>query len=217
MKVNKNLIVLDTETSGFTPDKNSLTQIAFIAVDSFTFEEKARYNTYIKPYDNSLIWNQQASELTGITKEKCEMEGKDLRIVLDEICQIFKSLKVSYYIPSFVGANFQFDSMFLENVFDRIYGENSGKGKRNKLYDYVNSSALDIQDLARQTFINDELANFKLETIGDFIGVENRSAHDGLADVEQTLEIYKYFILRMRNGNNSNNIDLNKVKFNFQF
>ena len=34
MKVNQNFIVLDTETGGFNPEQNLLTQIGFIVIDN---------------------------------------------------------------------------------------------------------------------------------------------------------------------------------------
>lgn len=217
MIVNQNYIVLDTETGGFVPSKNPLTQIAFIAVDSITFEEKFRFNKYIKPYDDNLYISQSASDLTGITQEKCEKEGSPLEEVLEEMNTLFKNLKVSYYLPILAGHNLSFDLMFLEDVYNRVYGVNSGKNSMNKLYDYCMHTCMDTMFLSRQKFCNNEVANFKLETIGEYIGVMNTSAHNAFSDVEQTLGLLKYFILSMRNGKDFNNKIDDKPKFNFQF
>lgn len=219
MKVNQNFIILDTETGGFSPSTNPLTQLSFIVVDGFNFEEKLRFDSYIKPYDDSLYINSQAAQITGVTKEKCIEEGRDLGEVLDEFCSILKSCKVSYYLPVLVGHNLSFDLMYLEDVFNREYGKNSGKNGTNKLYDYVLHTTLDTMTLSRLFFINDEVPNFKQESIGEKLNVINSSAHNSLADVEQCLGIFKHFMLKMRNGSiessNMNSEDNNFPPFQF--
>lgn len=217
MVVNQNLIVLDVETGGFLPNQNPLTQIGFIAVDSFNFEVKYKFNSYIKPYDDSLYINDKAAQLTGITKEKCIKEGRDLKEVLKEICQIFESLKVSYYLPVMLGHNLTFDLMYLCDVFNRVFGVNSGKGGVNKLFDYVLQTCMDTMILARHKFTNNEVADFKLNTLAAYIGYENTHAHDAFADVETTLEIYKYFIGALRSEGNNNYQQSQSKEFKFQF
>lgn len=217
MVVNQNLIVLDVETGGFLPNQNPLTQIGFIAVDSFNFEVKYKFNSYIKPYDDALFMTKQASELTGITKEKCIQEGRELKEVLDEICQIFKALKVSYYLPILLGHNLSFDTMYLCDVFNRVYGMNSGKGGVNKLYDYVLQTCMDTMIFARHKFINNEVPDFKLNTLASYIGYENTHAHDAFADVETTLELYKYFIGALRSDGKNSYQAAQKKDFKFQF
>lgn len=217
MKVNQAYIVTDVETGHFTPDKGLLTQIAFIVIDGFTLEELYTYNRYIYPYDENLIISKEASKLTGITKEKLYAEGKPLRNVLDEVCNIWKGFKRSYYLPALVTHNGTFDTMFLEDVFNRIYGVNSGKGGVNKMYDFVLKTGFDTMLLARQKYIDNELSNFKLETIGEYIGSFNSSAHDALADIRQTADLFRHFIKCLRNESQSEKIEVEAPKMNFQF
>lgn len=217
MKVNQNFIILDTETGHFDPRTALLTQIAFIVIDGFTLQEKYRYNTYIYPYDEQHYISKQASDLTGITVDKLKREGKPLKVVLDELCNLWKGFKVSYYLPVIVGHNISFDMMFLEYVFDYIYGSNSGKNGVCKMYDFVLKSTIDTMVLAREKFINDEVVNFKLETIGEKLGIQNLSAHDAFADVEQTAEIFKYFIECMRNEGSGGIKVIQRKEMVFQF
>lgn len=217
MIVNQNICIIDVETGGFTPKEVLLTQVAFIIVDSINFEEKERFNSYIKPYDENLYITKQASELTGITKEMLIEQGRPLEEVILEISNVLKKHKMSYYLPILCGHNISFDKMFLEDAFNRVFGVNSGKGGVNKLYDFALGSSIDTMFLARQTFCKNELPNFKLETIGDYLGKQNRSAHDAFADVEQTLELYKYFTLKMRNGGDIKVENKENKDFPFQF
>lgn len=216
MKVNQNFIILDVETGGFNPEQNLLTQIGFIVVDGFTMQEKFKYNSYIYPYDEQHYLSSQASQLTGITKEKLIAEGKPLKIVLDEVSGIFKQFKTSYYLPVLVGHNVSFDQMFLEYVFDYVYGSKTGKNGVCKLYDFILKSSIDTMVLARQKFVNDELPNFKLETIGDYLGFTNSNAHDAFADVEQTLQLFIYFMNCFRNQTTEVQT-VAKKEFKFQF
>lgn len=217
MKVNQNFIVLDCETGGFDPRVNLLTQIGFIVLDGFTMQEKYRYNSYIYPYSEQHYLSKQAVDLTGITMDKLKKEGKPLKVVLDEILNIWKGFKVSYYLPVFVGHNFSFDQMYLEYVFDFIYGANSGKNGVCKMYDFVMKTSIDTMVLARQKFINDEVPNFKLETIGEHLGIQNASAHDAFADVEQTADIFRYFMNCMRNDGIGGVQTIQRKEISFQF
>lgn len=217
MKVNQAYIVIDVETGGFSPQQNLLTQIAFIIIDGFTLEELYSYNTYIYPYDDNLYISKEASKLTGITKEKLLVEGKPLKNVLDEICNIWKGFKRSYFLPALVSHNGTFDTMYLEDVFNRVYGINSGKNGVNKMYDFVLKTGFDTMLLARQKYIDNELPNFKLETIGDYIGSSNYSAHDALADIRQTADLFRHFIKCLRNESQSEKIEVEAPKMNFQF
>lgn len=217
MKVNQNFIVLDTETGGFNPDQNLLTQIGFLVIDGFTMQEKYRYNTYIYPYDEQHYISKQAADLTGITIDKLKREGKPLKVVLDEISNIWKGFKVSYYLPVLVGHNISFDQIFLEYVFDYVYGKGTGKNGVCKMYDFILKSSIDTMILSRQKFVNDEVANFKLETIGDYLGISNLSAHDAFADVEQTAELFKYFMNCMRNESVEGIKTIQRKEMAFQF
>lgn len=217
MKVNQNFIVLDVETGHFDPRTALLTQIGFIVIDGFTMQEKYKYNTYIYPYDEQHYISKDAANLTGITIEKLKKEGKPLKVVLDEISNIWKGFKVSYYLPVLVGHNISFDQMFLEYVFDYIYGKGTGKNGVCKMYDFVLKSSIDTMVLARQKFINDEVPNFKLETIGEYLGIQNASAHDAFADVEQTADIFRYFMNCMRNDGIGGVQTIQRKEMSFQF
>lgn len=217
MKVNQNFIVLDVESGGFNPEQNLLTQIGFLVLDGFTMQEKYRYNSYIYPYDEKHYITKDAANLTGITIEKLKKEGKPLKVVLDEISNIWKGFKVSYYLPVFVGHNFSFDQMYLEYVFDYVYGKGTGKNGVCKMYDFVLKSSIDTMVLARQKFINDEVANFKLETIGEKLGIQNTSAHDAFADVEETAELFRYFMTCMRNEGVGGITSIQRKEMAFQF
>lgn len=215
MKVNQKAIILDVETGGFSPLKNPITQISLIVIDTFELKELERFDCYIQPYDDSLYMTKDAIKLTRITKEKCIAEGISLEDAVNKLVEIFKRHKVSYYVPQLIGHNLVgFDIYYLMDIFDRVFGEGTGKDGRNKLFDFIQIGA-DTMLLARQKFINNEVSDFKLNTLAAYTGFVNRHAHDSMADVETTLELYKYFISCLRGDGNYQSS--NQESFNYQF
>ena len=61
-------ICFDIETGGLSADKNPITEFAMIVYDCQTLQEKFRFETFIKPYDN-LVYEPEALKHTGITLE----------------------------------------------------------------------------------------------------------------------------------------------------
>lgn len=218
MKQKNNILITDLETGGFMPDKNPLTELGILVIDGETFEEKYRYNTYVKPYDDSLYMTKDAIKLTGITPELCEEKGKPLEEVVSDVTEIFKKEKNSYFLPVLAGHNLAFDMGYYEDIFNRIYGPNTGKMGKCKIFDFVSDVVLDTMILARINYIENEVENFQLGTIGKYLGFENTKAHDSMGDIEQTTNVLRAFLLRMRNGGS---VDMSKFSagknFNFQF
>lgn len=218
MKVAQKFIVIDCETSGFFVDKNVLTEVAFVVLDGITLEEVDSYTSYVKPYKDNAYYSPDAVKLTGITRELCEEKGQPLEVVIDDMNEKFKKHKVSYYFPVLVMHNGDFDRGFLSYIYDFNYGPNQGKYGKSKLYDFVQDCCYDTMIMSRQVFVEDEVKDFKLNTIGEHLGFLNQNAHEALADVRVTADIFRYFILRMRNGGS---VDMSKFSagknFNFQF
>ena len=109
------------------------------------------------------------------------------------------------------------ENMRILIVLNYVYGKGTGKNGVCKMYDFVLKSAIDTMVLARQKFINDEVANFKLETIGEKLGVQNTSAHDAFADVEETAELFRYFMTCMRNEGVGGITSIQRKEMAFQF
>lgn len=208
-----NLVIWDVETGGFYPTQNLLTQIGLIAINP-EGKELLRFQAYIKPYDKNLTLTKSASDLTGITLEKLEREGRDLKEVLTEVASILKSLKVSYYMPTVVGHNVNFDMMFLEYVFNLCFAKND-ETDQCALYNYIQKVPLDTIELARRKWRNNELGDFKLGTCAQYIGVENRAAHDAMGDVEVTVDLLKYLLSCL--SGEGGHITQGKSDMNFQF
>lgn len=186
-------IVLDFETGGL-PSKSKLavldvavTEIALVYLNP-ELEVLDKYNTFVKPYSKTCEYNAIAAEKTGITKELCEREGKEIKSVVEDIKSFIASNKTGKSKPTMVGHNLiEFDSYFMENLF--LYcGEN--------LYDYVSKYSLDTLHMSWRLLPENE--NYQLGTMCKHFGIKLVDSHRALPDTESTAELFKHMMLNMR-------------------
>jgi DNA polymerase III epsilon subunit-like protein len=88
------IVVFDTETSGLPSERNAsiyetqkwpyILQLSFIIYDTDTNEIEKEYNKYVKINRNLVIINEEASKVHGITYDKLEKEGIDIKHVLTD-------------------------------------------------------------------------------------------------------------------------------------
>jgi len=111
----KRVLVFDTETTGLMPKRAfrntpvnevelpHMTQLTYILYD---IEQRCIlqvFNSYIKLPD-SVVVPEKATEITGITTEKCAIEGRD-------ICDVLRSFYAAYETADHVVAhNIAFDA-----------------------------------------------------------------------------------------------------------
>src|SRR5262245_2773238 len=105
-------IFLDTETTGLDPFHHKLLEIAFKVVDIPSGEEKLAYQSIVKqPIE---IWEQRdpgSVEINGFTWEKV-LQGKEEKIIREEIIQLFKNVKIERGTSVFICQNPAFDRNF---------------------------------------------------------------------------------------------------------
>lgn len=111
----RNIIVFDTETTGLIPKPNKLTkevpsidqfpyitQLSFIVYDTVLETVRSSYNTFIKLPEGIEV-PPIVTEITGITTEKCNEEGIDIKEAL------FVLYHAAILCDSVVGHNIEFD------------------------------------------------------------------------------------------------------------
>lgn len=198
-----NWIVLDTETGGLSPDKNPMVEVACCVIDS-ELDDIYEYESLIKPYDNTKLIQQQALDANKLTLDDIN-KGKDSKIVVEELIQLFKKYKVGNRKPIIVGHNIDFDIGFLVSFFDF---------HKKNILDYIDEHTEDTMWLSRWRWL--ESTNYKLGTCVTNAGIELVDAHRAMMDTRATKELFKYFIRNLRTDS-SNSIKEKRFRDTFEF
>ena len=211
-------IGLDFETGGLDPVRCACTQIALEAIRLDTLEVFDRYNCYIAPYckqelgaarrkvlrtkheqaqpSERMDYEPRALEYSGITMERLEAQGIDLKEVAENVIRFAQGATLSKGVqckPVLIGQNIAFDIGFLTQLMSYA-GKTDFYGNFQPLY-------LDTILLARLALGADpEIMSYKLELVAERLGIELDDAHDAGADVTATLDIVRVCAARMRNS-----------------
>lgn len=106
--LNKNVAVLDFETTGFSPIASEPTEIAVILLDGQTGEEMGSFDALLK-IEGKIP--EKVTELTGITTEMLDKYGMDKALVKEYLQQMLNDAII-------VAHNVQFDFAFLKEHFE---------------------------------------------------------------------------------------------------
>lgn len=202
-----NYIVFDCETGGLNPQKNPIIEIALYVINN-DLEYVAEYETLVKPYGD-LIYTPQAMEVHKIPMEQILSEGKDIKLVVKEMIDFIKPLKLGKFAkPIFVGHNiYKFDGPYLESVF-------SFCGK--SMFDVVENHYEDTMWIARKKWGNKEqIANFQLTTCCNKVGIEFVQAHRAMTDTKATARLFMEFVKDLRSEGTTKKQERVREKFKF--
>ena len=158
-----NYVLVDIETTGLSPRTDEIIEIGAIKVKENKIIDT--YNTLIK-IDRNL--NPFITKLTGITDKMLET-GKETDKALEEFVNFTGNEII-------MGHNVNFDINF---IYDKCL---------SYLDYYLSNDFVDTMRIAKH--ILPDIQNYKLGTLANYFGVDYRSAHRGLEDVEITYEVY---------------------------
>jgi len=159
---NKPFVILDLETSGIDPKRNDIIEVAMIRYENG--KEVDRYDDLIK-IDYKL--SEIITIITGITDRDLEEDGKESGYVFSKI---EKMLEGAYI----VGHNINFDIGFLRE-------------------NYVEMDILGyIDTIPLAQILMPEHASYSLESLSDDLNISHENSHRAMADVEATLDLFKY-------------------------
>jgi DNA polymerase III epsilon subunit-like protein len=196
-------IVIDTETGGFEPHDNPLTEVAMVAVDA-EMNELFSYENLVQPYDNDLEYSIGAQKVTGITSQMCQRDGIPLKQIVSDMCAAAKECKTGRgeaNKPIIVAHNANFENKFLTDVFHREGVQISKFFQTVKDYQGNESfKYLDTIDLCKMTWAGETNAieNFKLATCCKKAGIELIDAHRAMQDTRYTAILFCYLMDRIR-------------------
>ncbi len=156
-------VLIDIETTGFSPVKDDIIEIGAIKVVK---------NQIINKYDQLIkidkILAPFTTRLTGITDEMLQT-GKEISDVLKDFINFTGENII-------IGHNVTFDLGFLSYNCKKYLNYN------------LNNDYVDTMWMARKLVPNS--INYKLGTLANLFNVSYEGAHRGLKDVEITYEVY---------------------------
>ena len=193
--MSKPLFFFDTETSGLDPKRHTILQIAWIIeYDGAPLIERC---FDVRPDSNddlclaALAVNDFTLERMGAAKERA--------FVFETLRQDLREAKDVQLIP--VGHNVKFDIEFLNAAAQRgndkywlHFGNNSLVALKKALCTHLMCHYLE--------YCGDwYLPDYKLQTVCKAAGIVHEDAHDALADVRATRELFYYCSNRIRDIN----------------
>ena len=222
------ICVFDLETDGINPEKCSPVQIAAVIVDPLKLQivPDSEFNINIKP--EALITNPEYDYAdSDVLDFHAKVKGSSKQDVLkewnsyqkqDHGWKMFTSYLDMYHTrserkscfsaPIAAGSNInRFDLKITERLSIK-YNNLNKEGKSSLFY------PRDVVDLMNMVFYwfegNNELKNYTLDNLRDYLGISKEGAHDALKDVKDTADILIRFLKLHRNLSN-------KIKFKGSF
>jgi len=163
-RIVNNFVVLDFETTGFSPSKDKIIQVAALRYQDFKLVDQ--FVSFINP-EVSIPYRIQA--LTGISNLDVLHAPRAIELIPELIQFINGDILVAH--------NARFDASFLVENINRYIST-------RKTFEFA-----DTVQLAKQAF---KLPNYKLETLKHHLHLSHLASHEAQADCFVTAEVYKH-------------------------
>ncbi len=198
MSYNPNLIIVfDTETTGFSPEKNEIVQLSYILYDI----EKKKVVYATKPGEDIVNINgnipKKTSDVHGITKDMT-LDKKPIRKHIDEF--------ISYcnQASRFVGHNIKFDIKMICGQMIKIINEYPETESSYKLFlerfsmigndlpEAAYCTMTESQGICAEILKTNKLKNKKLMEVHKLLFNQDVAGqlHNALVDISVTLRVY---------------------------
>jgi DNA polymerase III epsilon subunit family exonuclease len=159
-------VVFDLETTGLDPDFNEIIEVGAIRVNRNS-ETHESFRAFVCPVDQI---PKRITELTGITQEMVELEGKPLPETLSEFLQFIGDLPLVTFAADF-------DMAFLRNALRQSHPQLQ-----------INNPVSCVLKMARRAW--PELNSYRLIDLARDGGLPTEDAHRALGDCERALLVY---------------------------
>lgn len=215
-------IIFDFETGGFEATKNAVTEMAAISIYGDTLQQISQFEGMLTYYDDDLIYDQQALNVTHITHDMIK-EGISLKDFVNGLIKFFQESTIhsgAKHMPILVAHNPQFDIPFLQQLFFKANKDLSKyvAGKKD-FYGNFQPAYIDTIRESQMLWGNDAtMTSHKLIDCINKAGLELVSAHRAMNDVVATKDLLVYIINKMRQNTTQTNQTEQKIfRKNFKF
>lgn len=164
MKSNGTYVVIDIETTGFSPSKNEIIEIGAILVDE-NYNELSSFESFVKtPYIPPFI-----TQLTGISARDTRDAPTliEVLLLLSEFCG--GAVPIAHYAP--------FDKKFIRHYL------------KETNTNFIETTWIDSINIFKQKYPG--MPNYKLETLIREFNLATKEDHRALSDARHTLTLLK--------------------------
>lgn len=168
----KNLVFIDVETTGLSPLRHEIIEVACLVADGRSFELVKSFDAKVKP-EHIETAEQAALKINGYNKSAWE----------DALTQNDALMKVANIAPSgvLVGWNVAFDWSFLDEAFEK-------RGIIHK-FDHHKIDAMSVA--YAKLFKKGNFSSLGLRRVAPLLGIKLDEVHTAKEDVQATYEIFK--------------------------
>jgi len=163
--IQEQFIVVDIETTGFTPATGKIIEVSAIKVKKGA-DQHLNLSALVDPGINIPA---EITEITGITDQMVKGEEK-IETVMIELLDFLEDLPLVFY-------NANFDMKFLRTAAKKIGRE-------------INNNIIDALPIARKAF--PDLKNHKLSTVANHLNINTDSAHRASDDCATTMMVLEH-------------------------
>lgn len=172
----RDLVFLDTETSGLDPLQHEIIELALVRVNP-RYEVVLQWEQKFKLLSPDAA-DPKALEINGYTPEKWADAIEFDEAMCDQVSEFLEGADV-------VGHNVEFDMGFIKAAFRRAGVDwNWRLGKHR----------IDTVTLAHEHLIPCGLRSLRLDSIRGFLGLSAEHAHTAMGDVLDCMEVYRTLI-----------------------
>lgn len=204
-----NYFVFDLETGGLITKEKGIppvTEIAICVVDGETLLDVAEYSSLVKPYVPLDNYTPMALNVSNITIDMLDREGKDANVIIQELISFIKknSKKKKSILVAHNGD--EFDIPIIDKFFTD-HGEDLSKYVETK-------TSFDTMWLARA--YKPTMAKFNLGSCLEDLNIDIQQAHRALNDTRATKDMFVKLMSNLR-GLTSSRETINKTRIKFQY
>jgi DNA polymerase-3 subunit alpha len=170
----RNLLYLDSETTGLDSRRHDIVQLACVPVINGTPQDP--FNEFAKPNDFAII-EAEAIAVHGISIERMH-SFQDQKQMLDKFIKYVKSFNVKFTIA---GYNVAFDKGFISNLFAK-------HGMSSVYHELFTPDTHDVYRRIKAIKEKASLGSLKLSKACEMFQIEI-NAHDALSDISATINL----------------------------
>lgn len=173
-------LVIDSETTGLSPNYNQVLTIGMTLVDVDKRKLDFIQEKHILIRHDNYNMSKTAMQINGIDINEHHKKASPVKKVIKEIQSFLK--KHNLFDTTIVGHNLSFDKRFISALFEQ----------EGSIYPFARDQEDTMfiwNNLKRRGLVN-PYKNSKLGTLAEHFNIDYSSAHDALEDCKITAKVY---------------------------